>query len=264
MTTEGRSLQIGELARSTGLTVRALRHYDTIGLVKASERTSAGYRLYTAADITRLYEVLALRGLGFSLQQVGALLEGDGADPHVAVRRQLKEVDRRIGDLRQLQVKLQRVLEFLGSGTEPSTDELLDIIGRTVTAMPSFSQVVPRLPVVDLGRTLDFYQDHFAFEVDVLWPRDHPTFAILRREGSGLGFFEPDEHRGPGGYAELYIEVGDAAGLHESVKDQVPIEWGPEVYSYGRWEFALRDPDGYLVIFTERTEHPPTTHEPSP
>jgi hypothetical protein len=42
----------------------------------------------------------------------------------------------------------------------------------------------------------------------------------------------------------------------------VPIEWGPEVYSYGRREFAVRDPDGYLVIFTEPTDEAPTTTEP--
>jgi hypothetical protein len=46
------------------------------------------------------------------------------------------------------------------------------------------------------------------------------------------------------------------------VKDRVAIEWGPEVYDYGRREFALRDPDGYLVIFSEETDDPPTTAEP--
>lgn len=64
------------------------------------------------------------------------------------------------------------------------------------------------------------------------------------------------------GYAELYIEVTDSQMLHDSVKTRLPIEWGPEVYSYRRREFAVRDPDGYLLIFTETTNDPPTTDEP--
>jgi hypothetical protein len=42
----------------------------------------------------------------------------------------------------------------------------------------------------------------------------------------------------------------------------LPIEWDPEVYSYRRREFAVRDPNGYLLIFTETTNDPPTTDEP--
>ena len=49
--------------------------------------------------------------------------------------------------------------------------------------------------------------------------------------------------------------------LHKSLLDRVTIEWGPEVYSYGRREFAIRDPDSYLLIFTEATEDPPTCPE---
>jgi catechol 2,3-dioxygenase-like lactoylglutathione lyase family enzyme len=129
--------------------------------------------------------------------------------------------------------------------------------------MTRFAQVTPRLPVSDLSRTIAFYRDHFGFEVNVIWPRQIPTFAILRRDGVGLSFFESIDHQtGVIGYAELYIEVIDAQTLHDSLKTRLPIEWGPEVYSYGRREFAMRDPDGYLIIFTEPTNDPPTTSEP--
>jgi hypothetical protein len=88
--------------------------------------------------------------------------------------------------------------------------------------------------------------------VNVLWPKTSPTFAILRRDSTSVSFFD----------AELYIEVTDSPTLYDSIKSDVPVEWGPEVYTYGRREFALRDPNGYLVIFTEPTEEPPTTSEP--
>ena len=80
--------------------------------------------------------------------------------------------------------------------------------------MPSLTQVTPRLPVSDLNRTIAFYRDHFGFAVNVMWPRLCPTFVILRRDGAGLGFFEPPGHQPMVvGYAELYIEVTDSQML---------------------------------------------------
>jgi DNA-binding transcriptional MerR regulator len=68
---------VGELAKLTGITVRALHHYDELGLVVPSQRTDAGYRLYTDADVLRLQEVLVFRELGLPLTEIAAVL----ADP---------------------------------------------------------------------------------------------------------------------------------------------------------------------------------------
>src|ERR1044072_4603319 len=96
-----------------------------------------------------------------------------------------------------------------------------------------FQRVTPRLPVTDLSRTITFYRERLGFEIDVLWPDAAPTFALLRRDDASLGFFMGTEHQ-PGtiGYAELYIQVADASGLHAAIRNRVPIEWGPEVYAY--------------------------------
>lgn len=67
-------LKIGELAKRTGLTVRALHHYDAIGLLSPSARSEAGYRLYNEADIARLHRILALRRFGWRLPTSGQLL----------------------------------------------------------------------------------------------------------------------------------------------------------------------------------------------
>jgi len=125
---------------------------------------------------------------------------------------------------------------------------------------PRLTAVVPRLPVADLGRTIAFYIRVLGFQVSVLWPDDRPTFAILDRDAVSLGFFTPDAHRGQVtiGTADLYLGTEDVPGLHAAIKDVVTVEWGPEVYVYGRREFAVRDPDGYLLIFTEPTDDPPT------
>jgi hypothetical protein len=55
------SFTVGQLAKLTGLTVRALHHYHAIGLLEPSQRSDSGYRLYTQADIVRLYRIQALQ-----------------------------------------------------------------------------------------------------------------------------------------------------------------------------------------------------------
>lgn len=73
--TESLSWTVGELARAAGITVRTLHHYDRLGLLAASGRTSGGHRRYAEHDVARLYRVLALRGLGLALEQIPALLD---------------------------------------------------------------------------------------------------------------------------------------------------------------------------------------------
>jgi MerR family transcriptional regulator, thiopeptide resistance regulator len=66
---------VGDLARLTGVTVRALHHYDEIGLVRPSQRTQAGYRLYDDADVVRLQQVLVLRELGLPLHEIAGVID---------------------------------------------------------------------------------------------------------------------------------------------------------------------------------------------
>lgn len=76
---------VGELSRLTGVTVRALHHYDEIGLVRPSQRTAAGYRLYDGHDALRLQQVLVLREFGMALDEIGAAI--DAATDRAALLR---------------------------------------------------------------------------------------------------------------------------------------------------------------------------------
>lgn len=68
-------LTIGDFARHGRVSVRMLRHYDAIGLLRpARVDPASGYRLYAAAQLTTLNRVIALKDLGFTLQQVGTIL----------------------------------------------------------------------------------------------------------------------------------------------------------------------------------------------
>jgi catechol 2,3-dioxygenase-like lactoylglutathione lyase family enzyme len=130
----------------------------------------------------------------------------------------------------------------------------------TKTTPPKMVSITPRLPVADLRRTIDFYTQAIGFSVGVLWPDDAPTFCTVERDSVCIGFHcaESAVPIPAGRGCELYIEVEDVRTLHASVRESVHIEWGPEVYHYGRREFAFRDPDGYLLIFTEPTDDPAT------
>ncbi|GAA0497634.1 MULTISPECIES: MerR family transcriptional regulator [Microbacterium] len=69
------TMHIGELAERTGLSLRTIRHYDEIGILKPTGRTEGGFRLYTAEDESRLLLIRRMKPLGYSLEETGQLLE---------------------------------------------------------------------------------------------------------------------------------------------------------------------------------------------
>jgi MerR family transcriptional regulator, thiopeptide resistance regulator len=84
-----RTYQVNEVARITGVSVRTLHHYDKLGLLVPSTRTTAGYRLYTDADLLRMQQILIGRELGLALEDIRRMLD----DPRVS-RRQLLQQQR--------------------------------------------------------------------------------------------------------------------------------------------------------------------------
>ena len=115
------TMHIGELAERTGLSLRTIRHYDEIGLLKASGRTDGGFRLYTNEDQARLILIRRMKPLGFSLEEMMSLLKTidtlDGAIEGVditAVRSNLEAFITQAEDRRQkLQEQLAMADEFL-------------------------------------------------------------------------------------------------------------------------------------------------------
>ncbi|UQU63881.1 MerR family transcriptional regulator [Couchioplanes caeruleus] len=130
MSTDETTWGVGELAGATGLTVRTLHHYDEIGLVRPSRRSSAGHRRYTAGDVRRLHRVLALRGFGFALGEIGALLDegADGPDARELLRRQLDQVVDRITRAQDLRRRIEAVLGRFEAAGEASAAVLVRLI----------------------------------------------------------------------------------------------------------------------------------------
>jgi MerR family copper efflux transcriptional regulator len=67
-------MQIGEVADRVGLSLRTIRHYDEVGLVPPSARSEGGFRLYTEPDVARLALIMRMKPLGFTLDEMRALL----------------------------------------------------------------------------------------------------------------------------------------------------------------------------------------------
>ena len=68
-------MTVHEVSELTGVSVRALHHYDQLGLLKPAEVTEAGYRLYDEDSLTRLQSILLFRELQFPLKDIGAILD---------------------------------------------------------------------------------------------------------------------------------------------------------------------------------------------
>ena len=87
--------RITEFARVAGVTVRALHLYDRLDLLKPAALTASGYRLYGEAELTRLEQILALRFVGFTLEQIKELLGGSTPPLATALRMQREVIARR-------------------------------------------------------------------------------------------------------------------------------------------------------------------------
>ncbi|GGE19891.1 MerR family transcriptional regulator [Polymorphobacter glacialis] len=116
------AVTIGDLGRTTGTKVETIRYYERIGLLPAPPRTDGNYRSYGAAELARLSFIRRGRDLGFSLDQVRALLalsddrQDDCADIDAIARRHLEEVERKLADLTALRRELKGVISSCKGG----------------------------------------------------------------------------------------------------------------------------------------------------
>ena len=118
---------IGEVARSAGVSVRTLRYYEAVGLLRPVERAEGGHRRYDAQALVRLRRILALRGLGFGLDAIARLLERDDRASLVeAVRRQLERTEVELEVAGRLRSRLRRVLDTLEHSADEPLADLID------------------------------------------------------------------------------------------------------------------------------------------
>ena len=116
-------MTIGRLSAATGVKIETIRYYERAGLIDPPARTGGNYRSYRPGDVARLAFVRRTRDLGFSLDEVRALLDlssqrdRDCGEIDDLASQHLVEVDRKIADLQALRRQLSAAITTCGGGT---------------------------------------------------------------------------------------------------------------------------------------------------
>ncbi|OUC92423.1 HEAT repeat domain-containing protein [Streptosporangium minutum] len=115
---------IGDVARRSGVSARMLRHYDSLGLVRPTGRSDAGYREYSGEDIRRIFHIESLRSLGLSLREVGRALDDPGFAPSQLVGDLIRQTRERIAGETELLTRLRRI----GAAEPAGWEDVLQVV----------------------------------------------------------------------------------------------------------------------------------------
>lgn len=107
--------KVGELAARTGLSVRALHHYEKIGLLIPSRRTGAGHRPYADEEVLRLQQIASLRALGLSLEEIRGCPDVEDYSPIRAIELHIARLRERVDSERRLCERLEGVAALLAA-----------------------------------------------------------------------------------------------------------------------------------------------------
>lgn len=190
MTSSIKRWSVGEVAETSGLTVRTLHHWDEIGVLSPEVRGGGGRREYTEDDLGRLYLVLTLRQFGLDLESIRTCLDV-GLDPLRVLADQLGHVDRALTALGDLRERLARVVaagaDQVG-GTDPT--EMLHLMraartgaGEVLDRHLNEEQRERLAAATAAGSAL-------AYRLEVEWPQLYRNAEELRLAGA-----RPDDPR---------------------------------------------------------------------
>lgn len=117
---------IGKLAELAGVSIRTLRYYDRIGLLKPAERTRARYRLYGEEELLRLQQILFYKELDFSLKKIREILDNPDFDVVQALKTHKSALKKRQQRIDKLLVTIDRTITKLNDGAMLNHEELYD------------------------------------------------------------------------------------------------------------------------------------------
>lgn len=161
--------RIGQLAAKTGLTVRALHHYDHVGLVRPSGRTPSGHRLYAEEDVERLYRVVALKQLGLPLDSIAGVL--DGALPAEQVLIAHRDfLERQLLAIRTLRAQIATILELGHGPANRGTTDFLALIKNVTTVDDTIKQYFNEAQLAALAERREQVGEQAINDVTAQWP----------------------------------------------------------------------------------------------
>ncbi|MFF3332372.1 MerR family transcriptional regulator [Streptomyces sp. NPDC002888] len=126
------SYSVKQVASFAGVTVRTLHHYDRTGLLTPGGRSRAGYRLYDDTDLARLQQILFYRELGFSLDEIAAILKDPQANALDHLRARQRRLHEEIARLQRLTEVAERAIEVQQTGVPLTPEERFEVFGEII------------------------------------------------------------------------------------------------------------------------------------
>ena len=126
-------MNIGEAARASGVSAKMVRHYESIGLIGAAQRTESGYRVYGEQDVQVLQFIHRSRALGFSLERIKTLLalwqdkHRASKDVRAMAKEHIAELDRKIADMQSMRRTLEKLATACHGDERPDCPILDDL-----------------------------------------------------------------------------------------------------------------------------------------
>ena len=240
-------LKVGELAALANLTVRTLHHYDSIGLLRPSARSDAGYRLYDRDDVARLHRIQALRAFGMSLADIGLALDSPAGSPLAIVDRQLAALEDRMAETMRLRNQLLRVRAQLAQGRSPDLSTWITTLENTMDLINVYERYftkeeLQRLPIVHDGAAQAQWQgmvEQARGLIDSQVPPDADAAKAFALRW--LDTFERDTGGDPALAAKMNVMAEreqDAVGLPAPIFDYVKAAVGE--LKFDTWSKYLR------------------------
>ena len=128
-------MQIGTVARNSGVPAKTIRYYESVGLIDAARRTASGYRTYEERDVQTLRFIQHARGLGFSVADVANLLalwrdrERQSAQVKALAQSHMDKIDRKIAELQGMRDTLEHLVARCHGDDRPDCPILADLAG---------------------------------------------------------------------------------------------------------------------------------------
>lgn len=248
--------KVGRLAEASGLTVRTLHHWDAIGLLSPSQRTTGGHREYSEDDLARLYQVLALRSLGLALDTIAVCLDA-GVDPARLVRDHLAGVEASMAALEVLRERLVRLGEELSTDQAPASTTLLDALQAIGGTGPESEHTLGRHLDADQVQVLRVRASALGpamhYLLDIEWPELYRRAERLR--GAGIPATDQQVRRLVARMDELSaLFTGGDAGISAGVR----AAWHDDPAAMSGDAGAPADDWRELAEYLERARHSPS------
>jgi len=255
--TSEQAWKVGALAEATGLTVRALHHYDHIGLLRPSRRTDAGHRLYTADDVTRLYRISLLRRLGFPLEQISSVLENPEWQLAPAVDRHLEHSQQRAAIAARLCTRLASMAAELARRDNPSPEQLFATLEEMTMLDDTIHSTTSLLVYNDLAAAHEYLVRVYGLTPGPLQRNaDEQVIHGEVRAGDQVIWLHPasKDYQSPrslGAVTSMTVIAVDDVDAHHARSAQAgaAIVEEPVDQPYGVREYGARDPEGQLWFF---------------